>query len=713
MSDREKRREKRRELATVHRLPLDAVEIVEGEIVTDEEYQRQRALARMQGYRHDVVVVGQAVRTAATSTPIRAIVRNLVYIPTGFVVTIRRRRDSRSTSRHERMMRAAEATGDLAMVAEWETRAEQAKKARHQRAMDWIGMPVQLVKSALWGIGGVAGALLLLGITLAIVDKDPGRVFGPLMAMFALVNWVAWAVTVAWLPIVLSIPWLAVLWFWNTGRQEGAPATWLATATDADIDVVIDETTIATALAALRIPQITDYLKKGLPLQYITTARRDGRGTFAELRLPAGVPAEMIARRRAALATGLHRLAKEVWPTTGAEEGILKLWIADKGALAEGAGPYPLLTDGFADVFKGVPFGRTLRGDPVMIPLMGRNTIVGGQPGQGKSSAARVTLLGSSLDVTAELRIWVPDANFDFEVFQPRCSRYVMGAENEKIEQILYDLQELFEEVQHRGAILIQHQEPEVTRKLADANVGLHPLFCLLEEAHVAFNHKIHGDEIAELYVDIVRLGRKRGIHMIPSTQAPTKNSIPRDVTRNCTNGLAFAVGDHVANDALLGQGAYAAGHRATELIPGTDIGTCVAKGLSGERSEIVQVYFVSVARGKDEATPIIERSLAAIAERGTGVPGTGATRPARPAPRDLLEDLVAVLGDTVTPIADVPALLAKHAPDWAPYRAMTGKALRERLAREYGIKVPSTGNRYPLDPALVRAALDRREGWE
>jgi hypothetical protein len=32
---------------------------------------------------------------------------------------------------------------------------------------------------------------------------------------------------------------------------------------------------------------------------------------------------------------------------------------------------------------------------------------------------------------------------------------------------------------------------------------------------------------------------------------------MPRDVTRNCSNGIAFAVGDHVANDALLGQGAY------------------------------------------------------------------------------------------------------------------------------------------------------------
>lgn len=39
----------------------------------------------------------------------------------------------------------------------------------------------------------------------------------------------------------------------------------------------------------------------------------------------------------------------------------------------------------------------------------------------------------------------------------------------------------------------------------------------------------------------------------------------------------------------------------------------------------------------------------------------------------------------------------------------MTGKSLRERLAADYGIKVPSTGNRWPVDPVTVREELARR----
>lgn len=168
-----------------------------------------------------------------------------------------------------------------------------------------------------------------------------------------------------------------------------------------------------------------------------------------------------------------------------------------------------------------------------------------------------------------------------------------MGAEDERVAEILEDLRELHDEVQARGELLIGYETPAVTRELANKRIGLHPLFGLLEEAHVAIQHPTYGAEISQLLCNIAPLGRKRGIHMIVSTQAPTKDSMPRDVTRNWTNGIAFAVGDHVANDALLGQGAYAGEHRATELIHGTDMGTAVVKGFTGQRTEMVQAYWM------------------------------------------------------------------------------------------------------------------------
>jgi S-DNA-T family DNA segregation ATPase FtsK/SpoIIIE len=332
---------------------------------------------------------------------------------------------------------------------------------------------------------------------------------------------------------------------------------------------------------------------------------------------------------------------------------------------------------------------------------MGRNTITGGMPEQGKSSAARVIMCGAALDPTAELRIYVPDTNYDFEVMRPRCSRYEMGAADDTMARIRADLEDLSAEVQRRGDLLVKHQVPEVTRELASAGIGLHPLFVLLEEAHLAIQHAKHGKQISADLINVVKLARKRGIHVIVSTQAPTKDSMPRDVTRNCSNGIAFAVGDHVANDGLLGQGAYRAGHRATDLIPGTDRGTALVKGFTGQRADVVQVHFLSVARSNDQVTPIIERSLAEIAHRGRAVPGTDRQRPAIEA-RDLLADLAAVLADRDgerVKLTDLTALLRDHAPDWAAYQDLTATGLREQL-EDRDIRVTNTGNVLRLDPA-------------
>jgi S-DNA-T family DNA segregation ATPase FtsK/SpoIIIE len=643
------------------------------------------------------------------SDPVHAVAMQAGYVVVGAFVVARRVRDSRTPAPLEQMMMAAKAVGDHEAALEWAERVAEFRRDRHQRRMDLIELPARTLAILPQAAIGTGGALVGVGALMAAATRDITQVVKPIMVVAETVQFVAVVVSVAWLPVLLALPWITLMVLWVVGRrhEETSDAAWLNTAGDLDMDIQIDETTIARALEALRIPQITAFLKDGFPLQYLTTARRDGRGTHAVLRLPAGVTAERIARRRADLATGLYRLAKEVWPSTGSEAGILDLWVADKGALAEGAGPYPLLESGFVDVFKGVPFGKTLRGDPVLAPIIGRNTIIGGMPDQGKSSAARAIMAGVALDPTAEMRIWVPDANYDFEVFKPRCSRYVMGAEDEKIEQILHDLRELHAEVQTRGELLVQYQEPEVTRALADKNIGLHPLVCLLEEAHVALNHKEYGEEISHHVIEVVKLGRKRGIHLIPSTQAPTKTSMPRDVTRNCSNGVAFAVGDHHANDALLGQGAYAGGHRATELIPGTDKGTALVKGFTEGRSQIIQAYFISVAKGNDEVTPLIQRSLAEIRRRGRVVPGTDKSR-AVIEHRDLLDDLSEVVGEDQIKLTDLASLLRDLAPQWAPYRNLNGKELKAQL-KAAGVRTIRPGNIDYLKPEDLVEVIARR----
>jgi S-DNA-T family DNA segregation ATPase FtsK/SpoIIIE len=635
----------------------------------------------------------------------RFVLRHLGRVAVGAWVLARRWH--RKRTQWDRWLLGAEAAGNHEALLQL---AKQREDARHHRAdnrVKLLGAIVTVAKASLWIAGALLAFPLVLGFFLMVANKSGHDFLAPWLDIAAAVQLgfevgaVLWGVGV---PLALAGG-IAGLWWLGGHAGDLAPA-WAAVSSDADIDVAIDERAITQALGALRIPQINDFIKGGLPMPYLVPCRVEGRGTYAELRLPLGLPAAEIAKhaRREKLAAGLYRKTKEVWPSVGADESHLKLWIADKGALEEGAGPYPLLRDGACDVFKGVPFGRTLRGDEVTAPLMERNTITGGMPGQGKSSAARAIMIGAALDWRAELWILVPDVNFDFERMKRRCSRYVMGAEDEKVETIRDWLADLKDEVQRRGELLVRHEVAAVTSKLASAGIGLHPLFVLLEEAHVAIQHHIYGKEISGLLVDIVKLGRKRGIHVIVSTQAPTKESMPRDVTRNCSNGIAFAVGDHVPNDALLGQGAYRAGHRATDLIPGTDRGIAVVKGFSGERSEMVQVYFLSVD-GPDQVTPVIDRAMAEIERRGRGLPGG-------PPPllaierHDLLDDLDEVIGDSdeKVKLADLAWRLKRLAPSWGAYKSLGSTELREWLDRE-GVRWTNPKNVPTLDPEDLRAA--------
>jgi S-DNA-T family DNA segregation ATPase FtsK/SpoIIIE len=666
----------------------------------------------------EMVFDGEVVDEAAAASPARldasgrsrtvsAILRHLGYVAAGMVVAWRKWR--RKRQRHEQVMQALHARGDEEAMLKWREQQARERKERSDRRRAWLALLVEVFKASPWIAAAGLALMAVAGLLTSLSMRSPYGFAVPWLEaarLFTLAEQMTGDAVAAGCVVV---PLAAVAGLWQLGRTGGSMAPgWAVTSADADVDVVIDERAVTQALEALRIPQVRDYLKAGLPLSYIVPCRVDGRGTYCEVRLPKGVPAEEIGTRRARLASGLYRLPAEVWPSMGADASHLRLWVADKGALAEGAGPYPLAAEGFTDVFRGLPFGRTLKGDPIRIPVIGRNSICGGMPEQGKSNGARVAAAGYTLDIITELRIFVPDTNFDFEPFKRRCSRYEMGAEDERIEAILRELEELKDELQRRGQLLVDHEQQEVTRELAHAGVGLHPMFVLLEEAHVAIQHHRHGKDVSGLLCDIVKLDRKRGVHMFVSTQAPTKDNMPRDVTRNCSNGIAFAVGDHTANDGLLGQGAYRAGHRATELIPGTDRGTALCKGFSGERSEVVQVHKLDAKHDNDQVTPLVNRALAEMARKGRELPGSGLPMLES---RDLLADLAEVTRDAGEPVrlSDLPARLRDLAPKWGEYRSLTGVELRQRLT-DAGVRTVKAGNVPLLHPDDLRRALAARE---
>jgi S-DNA-T family DNA segregation ATPase FtsK/SpoIIIE len=269
-------------------------------------------------------------------------------------------------------------------------------------------------------------------------------------------------------------------------------------------------------------------------------------------------------------------------------------------------------------------------------------------------------------------------------------------------------LRELYSMVSDREGRLADLGAKKVTRTLAEKHPVLRPVVALFSECHELFGHPGFGQEAADLAAQVLRRGRKAAVTLAFDTQSSRADAIPPRIVELVKINACFAVKAWRSNDGFLGDGSFQAGIRATELRPGKDVGTAIVTGATPERFEIVKWFYIQVDddTGYDAAADVITRAVGYLDQR---TPIAELDAGSEPVARDLLADLVAVLGAQRVPAADVPALLRDLAPDHPPYRGLTGVLLRELLEREYGIKVASTGNRYPVDPNKIRARIARR----
>ncbi|MBK1784446.1 hypothetical protein [Prauserella cavernicola] len=606
-------------------------------------------------------------------------------------------------------VRAARLAGDP------QARREAQEAIRADAKTRWAKLGIALRRSVI----GAAVALALL-VVLALFEMLFDRADMPrwLVVVYEVRDFLGAAIRLVapWLLVVGPVGWLvAAVW---EGRDRTPGAGWLTQPDRDDADSWVDERMISRALAHLGIAPLNAFFKDGGQLVYLIAPRKDGDGTFARVRLPLGVTAGMVADRRDTLAANLGRAALETWPTKADEDGVLDLWIADKGSLGGGAGDWPLLHDGTVDLFDGVPFGLTQRGLIINAPLFEANWLIGGRPGQGKTSALRTLTLGAALDSTAELWVFVMGESPDFEPLRPRLTRYRMGMDDKVAADAVQALSELTEEMERRGRTLGAQpgQPPKVSRKLADrAGLGLHPLVAAIDECHELFQHRKYGKQAEELAVRLIKRGRKYGIILLLATQSPTKDSIPKEITRNVSCGVAFAVADHIANDGLLGAGKYRAGIRATELRMKTDRGTCVAVGVTDEAWELVRTFYVPFEDGLDLVSPIVARALAQVVENGRTITATAEEDEAEPV--DPLADITHVLNGearvrTQTVLVRLATLNPAEYDDWTftDLSAVLSEAGAEPV-KSHGVKVVRADAVAAALAARARAEEPERHG--
>ncbi|WP_030302649.1 FtsK/SpoIIIE domain-containing protein [Streptomyces katrae] len=563
---------------------------------------------------------GRGLRAAVTSErsriAVRLVARHGMYVIGGTRITAKRTWDARTASRYERMIRAAEAAGNFEEAKEWEDRLTRFRTGRHHRRMDLLRSAPDLAKSALYGTGLTVGGLLLLGIVLAIANKDITWVIGPIGAVIEAIRWAAVVATVVWGPALTLGPWLALLALWGVGRRQQTAPQWTLPAQQRDdTGAPITPSIVVTALRDLGIAPLRNAIKEmgDAGAAMLGPIRIAGCGVEVDVTLPSGVSTAEVQGRRRKLAENLARHEHEVFITLPTAARTVRLWIADSGALDEPIGPSPLVTDETmtANYRTGkAPWGQDLRGDAALISLYQRHLLITGLSNQGKTAALRALALWLALDRKVELRIADLKGVGDWAMFEGLATTLIQGPTDEHV----IDATEMVE-----GMVA------EMERRIqAPPGTVFDPLIGIVDEAQVAFMCPAVGDDkrpyggskaTSRYFMAARKLenqGRAVDVILYQGTQDPTDQNLPKLVREGAHTRASLALGTESQARMALGDKAVDGGAAPHLLRQGLDKGTVVvaSDGIAipaGQASITVRTHYIDT----DTAGVIADRAKA------------------------------------------------------------------------------------------------------
>ncbi|MFJ6052994.1 FtsK/SpoIIIE domain-containing protein [Streptomyces sp. NPDC092307] len=585
-----------------------------------------------------------AVMHERTRTAARLMARHGLYVLGGTRITAKRAWDGRTGSRYERMIRAAEAAGNFEEAKEWEDRLTRFRAARHHRRMDLLKAPQDAVKSVAYGTGLTIGGLLLLGIVLAIANKDASWILAPINAVMEAIAAIVNVATVVWGPAVAVGPWLALLALWGVGRHQQTAPQWALPAQQRDsVGAPITPSIVVTALRDLGISPLRKAINEmgDAGAQMLGPIRIAGCGVEVDVALPSGVSTEEVQGRRRKLAENLARHQHEVFITLPVAARTIRLWIADSGALDEPIGPSPLMLDKAvtADYKAGKAiWGQDLRGDAAMLSLYQRMLLITGKSNQGKTAALRALALWLAFDRKVEFRIADLKGVGDWGMFDGMATTLIQGPTDAHVIRATEMVEELVQEMDRR----IQCPPGTVFA----------PLVGIVDEAQVAFmcpavddeKKPYGGSKATSRYFMAVRKihnqGRAVDVLLWEGTQDPTDQNLPKLVREGAHTRISLVLGTESQARMALGDNAVDGGAAPHQLRLGLDKGTVVvaSDGITipaGQTSITVRTHYIDT----DQAAEIADRAKALRA----GITTNATTDTADD--RDALADILTVLG--------------------------------------------------------------------
>jgi S-DNA-T family DNA segregation ATPase FtsK/SpoIIIE len=429
-----------------------------------------------------------------------------------------------------------------------------------------------------------------------------------------------------------------------------------------------------------------------------STMGRDpsGTGSQVSIDLPYGKTFDDAVKARGAVASGLDVALSQVFITRDPSSHRRHvLWVADRDPLALGAGRTPLLRCKPTDIWQPAPFGLDERGTKVTVDLMWNSILIGAQPRQGKTFAARSLALYAALDPYTKLTVLDGGGKPDWRKFALVADRCAFGLamtrDGDPAEIVLEALREIKADVQDRYERLSKLPvdvcpEGKLTREIArDPKYKMPVRLVFLDEFQEYFDLGDISKEIASLLVYLVKVAPAAGVGFVDATQRPSGVGGGQVATQfisfrdNHQVRFSLRTGSWNVSDLVLGAGANSEGYDSSTLLPSYK-GVGILRGAS-DATPTVRTYLADA----DDAEKILIAARKLREAAGT-LSGMAAGEDIAREVRDVLADVRSVIerGETGAQWEEIAARLADRLPE--AYADVTAESVSAQV-RSFGVR--------------------------